>query len=279
MKLAVSNIAWSYPQRLDAYAILRDHGITGLEIAPGLLFADEVDPFVPSREAVLARLRELDHFGLQLVSMQSLLFGIEGADLFGEPAARRRLEQGLVRAIELAGKLHIANLVFGSPKQRVIPPGLAKDAVLAAVTEIFRPLGDQAAAKRTHIALEPNAAAYGTNFMTTFQETLEVVRHIGHAAVTFNFDVGALYMNQAFDQVVSFAQEAAAHISHVHVSSAHLAPAPMNEEDARAVFSALKSIGYDRAVSIEMKASPNALETLATSVALLKAAATLEGLP
>ncbi|MEA1650311.1 sugar phosphate isomerase/epimerase family protein [Nitrospirillum sp. BR 11164] len=278
MKLAVSNIAWSYLQRLEAYAILRDHGIAGLEIAPGLLFAEEADVFTPARDAVTARLAELDRFGLQLVSMQSLLFGVEGADLFGAPAGRQRLEQGLVRAIELAGRLGIANVVFGSPKQRVIPPGLPQEDALTIVGDVFRPLGDLAATHGVHIALEPNAVAYGTNFMTTFEETLKVVRHIGHAAVSFNFDVGALYMNDAFHLVAAFAQDAAEHISHVHISSANLAPAPTNEKDARAVFAALKGIGYDRAVSIEMKAAPNALETLEVSVGLLTAAADREGL-
>ena len=48
MKFAVSNIAWLYAERLDAYAMLRDYGFSGLEIAPSLLFAEENDPFAPS---------------------------------------------------------------------------------------------------------------------------------------------------------------------------------------------------------------------------------------
>ena len=48
MKIAVSNIAWPAGLRDEAYAILRDGGVTGLEIAPGLFLAGAVDPFAPT---------------------------------------------------------------------------------------------------------------------------------------------------------------------------------------------------------------------------------------
>ncbi len=70
MMLAMSNIAWSAQERRDAYAILADAGITGLEIAPGIFFHEAADPFVP--DAVVARtaLSEAADAGLALVSMR-----------------------------------------------------------------------------------------------------------------------------------------------------------------------------------------------------------------
>jgi hypothetical protein len=51
MQLAISNIAWS-PEDTDAvYEVLSEIGVGGLEIAPGVLFAAEPDPFDPSEEA------------------------------------------------------------------------------------------------------------------------------------------------------------------------------------------------------------------------------------
>lgn len=273
MRLAVSNIAWSYGDRTRAYAILRAHGFTGLEIAPGLLFADEPDSFAPSEAAVRERVTELGGFGLQLVSMQSLLFGVEGADLFGPESGRARFEEGTARAIALAGRLGVANLVVGSPRQRVIPPGLGAEAVLVTARETFRKLGDLAEAQGASLALEPNAVAYGANFMTTFPETIAVVRAVDHPAVTFNFDVGALHMTDAFENVAAFARDYAPHLSHVHVSSPHLAPAPASEAEARPVIDALKAIGFRRAVSIEMKAVEDQLATLEACVARLAAVA------
>lgn len=272
MKFAVSNIAWSYAERLDAYAILRDHGFTALEVAPGLLFAEERDPFVPCAEGVRCRLLELERFGLELVSVQSLLFGVEGADLFGSSTGRKRLETGLSRAIEFAGRLGIGNLVFGSPKQRIVPPGLSAKAVTTRVKEVFGRLGDLAAANSTHLALEPNAPAFGTNFMTTLGETIAVVRDVDHPSVTLNFDTGALYMTEGYANVATRMAEAARYVSHVHLSAADLAPAPVSEADACALLNALAAVGYDRAVSIEMKAVSDGLKTLREMVARLHTA-------
>lgn len=274
MKFAASNIAWSPGERLTAYSLLKGYGFTGVEIAPSLLFAEEADPFMPSAESVRSRLSELESFGLQLVSMQSLLFGVDGAELFGAPSAVERLSSGLSRAIELAGRLRIDNLVFGSPKQRIVPPGMSPELVLKRVREVLLPLADLAAARGTHIALEPNAAAYGTNFMTTFPETIDVVRAVNHPAVTLNLDTGALYMTDSFGNVAPFVAEAGQHLSHTHLSSPHLAPAPPTKSNARAVLDALAAIGYERTVSIEMKAVPgDGLATLAASLGHLHAAA------
>jgi sugar phosphate isomerase/epimerase len=276
VKLAASNIAWSYDERLRAYAILRDHGFAGIEIAPGILFADEPNPFVPSEQALHARRLEFDRFGLEPVSIQSLLYGVDDAALFGSQNGRKRLEERLAQAVELAGRLGAGNLVFGSPRQRNIPTNLERNDVIAIVRDVFRPLGDRAATHGVYIALEPNAAAYGTNFMTTFSETLEIVRTVNHPAVTLNFDLGALYMTDSFDRLAFFAKEAAIYISHVHVSSANLDPAPRTQEDACTLFKALKSIGYDRAISLELKTSANALMMLDRAAALLEAAARKE---
>ncbi len=252
---AVSNIAWSYRNRLEAYAILKDHGFGGLEIAPGLLFAEEAIPIAPSTTGVSERLSELERAGLRLVSMQSLLFGVEGAEVFGPPAAVEKLQVGLTRAIVLAGRIGIPNLVFGSPRQRIVPPDMSPADVLERVCAVFLPLGDLAAANGTVLAMEPNPAEYGTNFMTSFPEALEVVKAIDHPAITLNFDLGALHMTGAFGEAGAYMAAAAPYLSHVHLSEPFLGPAPASVEEAASVLKSLSGIGYAHAVSIEMKAA------------------------
>ena len=278
MKFAVSNIAWSPADRLAAYAILKENGFRGLEIAPGLFFAGDPDPFAPSEASVSERVAEAERFGLQLVSMQSLFFGADQAALFGDAAAVELLSSRLRRAIELAARLRICNLVFGAPKQRVIPPGMAPEVVMTRLREVLLPLADLAASQQVRIALEPNAAAYSTNFMTTFLETLQVVAALNHPAIKLNFDTGALYMTDSFAEVASYVAQAGGQLSHAHISSANLAPAPVSTTDALAVLDALAAINYDRTVSIEMKAVPgDDLATLTASIERLRAAAQQRG--
>jgi sugar phosphate isomerase/epimerase len=273
MKFAVSNIAWAPQDRLAAYDILTRNSIVGLEIAPGLFFAEADDPFRPNAVVLERALRETVDASLQLVSMQSFLFGVEGAELFGEPEARERLKRGMSRAIALAGELGIGNLVFGSPQQRNVPEGMAMQDALDQAANVFVAMGDEAAAVGTRIAVEFNPAAYGTNFLTRAEEAIAFVRRVDHPAVTLNFDLGAMYMNDAFDLIDTLIPAAIGIISHVHVSEPFLAPAPAKLDDAARVLSLLQGVSYERWVSIEMKQPEGGLDVLDAHVTRLVAAA------
>ena len=199
--------------------------------------------------------------------MQSLLFGVSGAALFEGDAARARLVTQLERAIALAERLGIANLVFGAPANRRIPDGMERHHADAIAIETFRRLGDRAAAAGTRIALEPNPEAYGTNYLTSIGEAGRAVREIGHPAVTLNFDLGALAMNGEQAQAGRWFGALRDLVSHVHVSEPQLAPAPADEAAFRDVASAILGFGYAGWFSIEMRgAATDNLETVRTSV-------------
>ena len=274
MILSVSNIAWAPEDRLAAYDILAGAGLAGLEIAPGLFFASAKDPFVPDATTARAALDEVAARGLSLVSMQSLLFGVQGAALFGDADARAAFECGMTRAINLAGRFQIPNLVFGSPGQRRIPDDMAEDDAWAQAAETFRRLGDRAAAEGTVVAIESNPVAYGTNFVNTFGEAEAFVTRVGHPAVTLILDLGAMQINGDFDTVPARVRTLDAPLTHVHVSEPHLVPAPDDDTDLAPVFSALRDAGYARAVSIEMKRVEGGLDVLRDRVAALVRAAT-----
>jgi len=272
MILAMSNIAWAPDERLEAYAILAEAGFTGLEIAPGLFFHAAEDPFLPDTASARAARVEAADAGLSLVSMQSLLFGVTGAGLFEGPEARAAFETGMRRAIALAGRFGIPNLVFGSPLQRRVPAGMAMADALEQAAEVFRRLGDAAAAADTRIAIEANPAAYGTNFCTTLDEALGFVALVAHRTVVPHLDLGAMHMNGEFDGVPSRLPALAPRLSHVHVSEPDLTPAPADPGALVPVLEGLAAAGYPRAVSIEMKRAPEGLAAVRRAVAGLVAA-------
>jgi len=253
MKLAVSNIAWRADDRLEAYALLERHAVTGLEIAPGLFFHAAADPFTPDEDQARAALAEIHPAGLRIVSMQSLLFGVSGAALFGNADERSRFNAAIRRAIDLAGRFGIPNLVFGSPRQRIVPETITAAHANEVAIAVFRTLGDAAQAADCAIAIEPNPAAYGTNFLTRTQEALAFVASVDHPAIGLNLDVGALLMNGEFDDLEPLVAAAVGHIAHVHLSEPHLAPAPERTETAARVLRTVRATGYDRWFSIEMK--------------------------
>lgn len=258
MIYSVSNIAWPTVDRLQAYAVLADQGFEGLEIAPSLFFFDAPDPFGPGVKEYDRALGEIAEAGLTLVSMQSLLFGVEGAELFGDEVAMQHFQSGMTRAIRLAGRLHIPNIVFGSPKQRVIPDGMSMQQAQDRAANVFSRLGDIAKSEGTVIAMEANPAVYGTNFLTHGEQALEFVQRVDHPAVRFILDVGAMQINGAFNRIHSLIADSGHLLSHVHFSEPQLAPAPANAQQAGEVLRALNEVEYNQAVSIEMRAAPEA---------------------
>lgn len=269
MILAVSNIAWSSEERLDAYDLLQSAGLTGLEIAPALFFHGAEDPFNPNEAIAMAAMAEIDALGLSLVSMQSLLFGVHGAALFGDEAERSAFEHGMNRAIDLADRFGIPNLVFGSPTQRRIPDGMGREDAVAQAVEVFRRLGERAALAGTVISVEPNPTAYGTNFLTSLDEVEPFVAQVAHPAVALTLDLGAMHINGEFDTVVERLSTLAPILNHVHVSEPRLAPAPDDATPLAPVLAELQSLRYSRAVSIEMKRHERGLATLRGRIAAL----------
>lgn len=279
MKLSMSNIAWAPEERLEAYAILAGAGFTGLEIAPALFFHEAEDPFLPDTASARRARVEAADAGLVVVSMQSLLFGVAGAALFEGPEARTVFEKGMRRAIALAERFGIPNLVFGSPAQRRVPEGMAMEQALAEAAEVFRKLGDTAAEAGTRIAIEANPAAYGTNFCTTLDEALAFVDLVDHPAVVPHLDLGAMHMNGDFAGVPARLPALAPRLSHVHVSEPHLVPAPAAAAPLVPVLEALAAAGYARAVSIEMKRPAEGLVEVRRAVLrLAEAHASVEAL-
>ena len=272
MKLAMSNIAWSPEDRLQAYRILSEAGITGLEIAPGLFFHATHDPFVPDAATAGAALEEISDAGLTLVSMQSLLFGVTGAELFGGEDASTAMEVGIVRAIELAGRFNIHNLVFGSPGQRRVPDGMTMEDALEKAAEVFQRLGDNASKAGTKIAIEANPAAYGTNFLNTLEEARAFVERVNHPAIVAILDLGEMHINGTFDEVPVRISRLMPHLNHVHVSEPNLAPAPEKAEALIPALQALQTQGYDKAISIEMKRPEGGLAVVESAVQRLIAA-------
>lgn len=254
-RLAISNIAWKPAEHEAVYALLQDLGVRGLEIAPGLAFAGEPDPVVPSEAAITAFLQTLELRGLELVSMQSLLFGVQDALLFGSDNQRSRFKEGLMRAAGFARRLGVKNLVMGSPTNRAIPDGMSRGEAWRIAATLFREIGDYCFQFGAKLALEPNPAAYGTNFLTCVGETVEFLQMAGHPALTLNFDIGSMHMNGEIDAADRWFAKAGPFVSHVHISEPQLAPAPKDARQFEALARSILARGYTGWMSIEMRAT------------------------
>jgi sugar phosphate isomerase/epimerase len=266
MKTAVSNIAWSPADREEAYTLLSRNGIIGLEIAPGLFLHEADDTFLPSPEDCKRATAEIETHGLHLVSMQSLLFGTEGAELFGDDRARSLFVNGMTRAINLAEILEIPNLVFGSPKQRIIPAYMSADEAAKIAVDVFRDLGDRALRAGTRISLEPNPKIYDTNFLNTVDEVIEMTKVIDHPAVRFTLDIGALHANAEISKMQSILGSDGIWIGHAHLSAPWLHAPTETSSEIEEYMRCLTACGYQGFISLEMKQPENGIAGLSRPI-------------
>lgn len=278
MKFAMSNIAWNPEERIEAYHALVDSGVYGLEIAPGLFFHHADNPFEPDSVEIQLALKEIASIGLELVSMQSLLFGASGAALFNGANALDVFEGRMIQAIKLAGTLSIPNIVFGSPKQRVIPEGMSVEHAREHAANVFRNLGDVALLAETAIAIESNPAIYGTNFLNTLDEVTEFVTYVNHPAIVSILDLGAMHVNGEFSKIPKRLPLMLSKLNHVHVSEPELALAPQSSDQLAGVLSSLNTLGYTKSVSIEMRRPKTGMIGVKTSLKRLMSSAEKIGL-
>lgn len=218
MRLSISNIAWDVAGDDRVACLLQDRGIEAIDIAPTKYFPV---PEAASDDDVLAVRRWWKERRIDIVGMQSLLFGTQGLNVFGDSASQQALLARLAAVCRIGRLLGATRLVFGSPRNRD-RTGLDGSEAVERATRFFRQAGDQAAAEDVILCLEPNPARYGCNFMTHADETAAVVRSVGHPAIRMQLDIGALAVNG--EDAALTIETCADLIGHIHVSEPDLVP-------------------------------------------------------
>jgi len=243
LKLAISNIAWSEEMDNTMFAFLKTVDFDGLEIAPTRIVSE--NPYGHLKEAVSFKQQIKKNYNLVIPSMQAICFGRNEA-IFGTDEERISINGYLKRAIDFAAVLDCKNLVFGSPKNRVIGEGQEAIALL-----FFEDIANYAALNNTVLAMEPNPEIYGTNFLNTTIQAIDFVKEINNNGIKVNVDLGTMiYNNETLDIIANNINL----INHIHISEPYLEP--IIERTIHAdLFQLLKENRYGNFVSIEMKST------------------------
>jgi D-psicose/D-tagatose/L-ribulose 3-epimerase len=251
VKLAVSNIAWTPDVDADVGRELRELGVSAVEIAPTRRWRDPST--VPDDEADAYRAYWRD-LGLDIVSLQALLFGRDDLLIFESSASRAATAMYLERIISLSARLGASRLVFGSPRNRRRMNVALADAERIAVS-FFRELGKVAFAHGVELCIEPNPTEYGCDFLTTAEETIALVRRVALPGVGIHLDSAA--MTLAREDPIDTIPKVAASLRHFHISEPFLQPIGSGGVDHKAFARALAASGYAGWLSIEMRAQDN----------------------
>lgn len=257
---------WDFAQ---VCATIKSLGYDGIEIAPFTLTA-RIDELSGSRRREIARI-VADH-GLETIGLHWLLAKTEGFYLTSpDDAIRRKTGDYLVSLAEACRDLGGSILVFGSPKQRDLLPGVTYQRAIDYCVETFVRIAPAIAAAGVDFCLEPLAKSE-TNFLNTCAQAEELLDRVNHPNFKLHMDVKA-QSGETGTTVPELIRRHAARAGHFHAQDVNLRGPGMGEVDFKPILKALVESGYDRRVSVEVfDFSPGALETARRSLECLRAA-------
>jgi sugar phosphate isomerase/epimerase len=222
-------------------------GYRGIEIAPFTLggLAEEID--AATRREIRNTIAAA---GLECVGLHWLLAKTEGFHVTHPDAeVRRRTTSHLESLARLCHDLGGRVLVFGSPKQRSLLPGVTPAAAIDHLHEVFSRLVPVLEATGTVVALEP-LSPVETDVLTTAAETCQLIDRIGSPHVRLHLDVKA--MASEVDSIPDVIAASGHHLEHFHANDVNLQGPGFGAVDFVPIFAALRRVGYRGWVSVEV---------------------------
>ena len=271
MKFAICNEqfeGWDFGR---VCRFVRSVGYEGLEVAPFTL-ASRVTDLSPDQLAGFRQ--DAAAAGIDILGLHWLLAKTEGLHLTSpDPDVRARLSEYLVALARVCHALGGHLMVFGSPKQRSLLPGVDHSQAFAFATEVFRSVMPAIADQGVAICMEP-LSPVETDFITTCEEGARLVDAVAHPAFVLHLDVKA--MSSEPTPVADLIRRYGARAGHFHANDANLRGPGFGDTDFTRIFQALDESGYRRWVSVEVFDYAPDPETIAIrSLAYMKACANI----
>ncbi|HEX5499556.1 MAG TPA: sugar phosphate isomerase/epimerase family protein [Thermomicrobiales bacterium] len=247
MKYAICNetfLDWPFDK---AFAFARECGYKGVEIAPFTINPDARKISAERRGEVR---RQAEAAGLDVVGLHWLLAKTEGLYLTTRDAAVRRATADYVEELgRLCRDLGGSILVFGSPLQRNLPPGVSHDEGLKYAAEVFQSAMPALEGLDVTLAIEPLGPAEG-DFLLTAADGVKLVEMVGSPHCRLHLDCKA--MSSEATPIPEIIRRCAPWLVHFHANDANKLGPGFGELDFVPIFETLGEIDYRGWVSVEV---------------------------
>lgn len=230
-----------------AFAFASECGYQGVEIAP-FTISNYVTDVGPSQRKKLRKLAEKNQ--LEVVGLHWLLAKTEGLHLTSPDKRVRKATADYLGALaefcaDLGGKV----MIFGSPQQRDLQPGVTREQGMKFAAEVFQasvPALEKAGVK---IGLEP-LGPKTTNFIVFAADAVELARMIGSPQVEIILDCKAAITED--ESIPELIRKYRRQMIHFHANDPNLRGPGMGDLDFVPIFQALRDIQFDDWVSVEV---------------------------
>ena len=252
MKYAICNETFQNQPFDQAWAVARDLGYTGIEIAPFTLLP-EAETF-DVREVTTSKRSEVKQqaadAGLEVVGLHWLLAKSQGIYLTSpEDSVRAKTVEYFKALSQLCADLGGKIMVLGSPQQRNLLPGVTYEQAEQYAAEILRQVTPTLADLNLTLALEPLSPAEG-DFLLTAESAIRLAKMVDSPHCKLHLDVKA--MSSESKPIPDIIRDSKDWTVHFHANDPNLSGPGMGEMDFTPIFAALKETGYNDWVSVEV---------------------------
>lgn len=247
MKFAICNELYQDWPHEQAFSHAAQLGYRGVEIAPFTLAESVYDVSQSQRQ----KLRELaDSLEIEIVGLHWLLAKTNGLHLTtSDREVRKKTADYLGELARLCGDLGGQVMVFGSPPQRNLLPGVTPEQGFDYAVEVFSCVAPVLEECGVTLALEPLGPEEG-NFMLTAESAIEIAKAVDSSHVKLHLDVKA--MSTEVKTIPSIIEDSQDWLVHFHANDPNRRGPGMGEVDFEPIFAALKGVNYDGWVSVEV---------------------------
>jgi len=248
MKFAICNetfVDWPFDK---AFACARECGYTGIEIAPFTLDTD-VRRISPARRAEVRQ--QAAAAGLEVLGLHWLLAKTtDGFYLTSPDAAVRKKTADYVKELaratrEMGGWV----MVFGSPLQRNLLPGVTHEQAMEFAADVFRAAMPVLEEHQVTLAIEPLGPLEG-NFLNATADGARLMKMVDSPNCRLHLDCKA--MSTEAKPVADTIREFAGAMAHFHANDPNKLGPGMGDLDFVPIFKALADVKYDGWVSVEV---------------------------
>ena len=228
-------------------ALAAELGIQGLEIAPFTLGPEPLKLSEGERDQVR---NSIQAAGLQTVGLHWLLSGTQGLHLTSpDPEVRRKTVAYVQDLVDLCADLGGELMVWGSPAQRSLLPGVTRQQAADYALEVWSALLPRCEERKVTLAIEPRSPAE-TDFLNSAAETVECIQRLDHPRLRLHLDTKAMSYETApvHETVRAFLPWTA----HFHANDPNLKGPGEGDLDHHPIAAELRAADYQGWVSVEV---------------------------
>ncbi len=260
MKFTVCNELFQGWSVDDVLAYAARVGYSAVEIAPFTLAESVDDIGAADRRRIRDRAADA---GVEIAGIHWVLVSPKGLYInTPDVEIREQTARYFVSLTHFCADIGGKVMVVGSPKQRNVMEGVTYEQAWEWAADTFRPAVRVAEERGVTICFEPLAPTE-TNFINTAADAIRFVQQVSSPAFRIILDTKA--MSSEGKPIPQIIRESAGWFAHYHANDPNLKGPGMGDMDFVPIFQALKEVGFNDYVSVEVFDFSDGAETIATS--------------